>query len=335
MSRRKIRRLILCAVSIISVFTIHLIHFKEENESPSDTTTTVTSATYIQLTSEAETEAGQTAVGSAATRQTETQRAADERQHFKSAAFYNIDTDEILSEYNLRSKIAPASLTKILTACVALHYTDPQTEFRVGTELSLLNPRSSLCLISKGHRLTLSDLIKGLLMASGNDAAYTIAVNVARNVSKNELTDKAAVEYFCKLMNEFAQSIGMTDSNFTSPDGWDDDNQYSTVEDLLTLTRYACGIEVISETVSTKEKYVVFASGQNVTWKNSNQLLHSDNKHYNEYAVGMKTGTTADAGNCLIALFNKNGNTYIGIICGAETSDLRYSEMNRIFEEYT
>ncbi len=138
---------------------------------------------------------------------------------FRNACFYCVETKEMLFNYKNEEKIAPASLAKLLTACVALFYVDPEIEFDVGTELSLVKPHSSLCLIKKGHRLTLNDLITGLLLPSGNDAAYTIAVNVARKVSGENLPDKEAVLFFCRLMNSFAKLIGMKDSNFTSPDG--------------------------------------------------------------------------------------------------------------------
>lgn len=333
MLQRKTKRIILCVIIILSVLTVHLIHSKEESETLSDVST---STSYITPTSETVPEPELLTQSSTITRQTfQSENNKTEKLNFKSAVFCNIDTDEILYEHNSQIKISPASLAKILTACVAFKYIDPKTEFTVGTEQSLLKPRSSLSLIKKGHILTLQDLATGMLMASGNDAAYTIAVNVARIVGKQKFSDTDAVQYFCSLMNEFAQNIGMYNSNFTSPDGWDDDKQYTTAEDLLILARYASNVPEISEIVGTKEKYVVFVSGENITWKSTNQMLHKSSKHYNEYAIGMKTGTTKQAGNCLIALFNKDANTYIGIVCGAETSDLRYSEMNRIFYEYT
>lgn len=254
---------------------------------------------------------------------------------FKSAVFYCVDTDEILFKQNTDEKISPASLTKILTACVALNYISPDTVFTVGTEINMIKPHSSLCLLNKGHRLTLKDLITGLLMASGNDAAYTIAVNSAREISNNKISDREALSYFCSLMNSFAEKIGMKSSNFTNPDGWDDENQYTTISDLIVLTKYALTVDLIRSIAGTKEKYVVFSSGENVTWKNTNQLLHPESKHYNEYACGIKTGTTNNAGNCLIAFFVKNNLSYIGIVHGCATSDERYEIMNHLFKKYT
>lgn len=254
---------------------------------------------------------------------------------FEAACFYCVETKELLFSYNTEERLAPASFTKILTASVACHYITEDTVFVVGSELSLLKPHSSLCLIKKGHRLALKDLLTGLLISSGNDAAYTVAVNVARSLSKEKLSDSEAVTHFCTLMNSFSQSLGMENSNFKNPDGWDDPQQYTTISDLLKLTQYALTVSTIKEIISFSEKHIIFKSGENITWKNTNQLLNLSGKHYNKYAIGMKTGTTKNAGNCLIAVFRKNELTYIAIVCGAKTSDSRYEAANRLFETYS
>lgn len=259
----------------------------------------------------------------------------EDEVRYKNAIFYCVYDDKTLYKYNIEERIAPASLTKILTACVAYYYIESSKEFTVGTELDLIKPHSSLCLISKGHILTLKDLVIGLLVASGNDAAYTIAVNTSKALTRNKnMADTQAVSFFVDLMNSFASNIGMRNSHFTNPDGWDDDSQYTTVEDLLILSEYLLSIEELSEIISYKNKRVVFSSGQNITWENSNQLLNPDCNYYNNYAVGMKTGTTEKAGNCLVAVFNKDGRKYIGIVCGCATTNDRYESMNILFNRY-
>lgn len=253
---------------------------------------------------------------------------------FKNAAFYCIENGEMLFSYNEKAKLAPASLAKILTATVAYYYSDPNDVFTVGSELDMVEPHSSLCLISKGQKITLNDLVVGLMLPSGNDAAYTIAVNVARKLTSEDLPDKEAVKFFCQLMNSFAELIEMENSNFTSPDGWDDKNQYTSASDLIKLTQCALGIEELKNIVTLNQKYVVFKSGQNITWKSTNKLLDKSSKHYNEYAIGVKTGSTKKAGNCLVSAFEKDGLTYISVVCGVETSDGRYEETNKLFDSY-
>ncbi len=254
----------------------------------------------------------------------------------KSGLFCDLTHGKLLYAENTEELISPASLTKLLTACTALIYVRPEVCFTVGTELGLISPGSSLCLISEGHILSLYDLLSGLLMASGNDAAYTIAVNVARLMnSDSEISDKEAVSYFVSLMNSFAKSIGMTNSNFTNPDGWDDENQYTTVSDLLILTKTALSFRIIRDITGTAEKYVLFKSGESITWTNSNQLLNPSSPYYNNCAIGMKTGTTEKAGSCLITVFIKDEKTFIGIVAGCETNERRYEIINYLFERYT
>ena len=249
--------------------------------------------------------------------------------------FYCVEDNKLLYSKNADVRIAPASLTKMLTASVALYYIDPDEVFTVGSERKLVPEKSSLCLILPGHRLTLYDLIMGMLLASGNDAAYTVAVSTARAVYPEAVMEDAeAVECFCGLMNGFAEELGMSHSHFTTPDGSDDKDQYTSASDLLLLAKYALSVSEIREIASTYRKYVVFESGENITWTNSNKLLCPDSKFYSEYAVGMKTGTTSRAGNCLISAFERDGKTYISIAAGCLTDSDRYKLTLKNFSKY-
>ena len=250
-------------------------------------------------------------------------------------AFYCVDSGELLYSQNADERIAPASLTKLLAASTALRYISADEVFTVGSEQELVPKKSSLCLILPGHKLTLYDLITGMLMASGNDAAYTVAVSTARYVAADvPMTDKEAADYFCRLMNGLAEEIGMSNSRFTTPDGSDDEGQYTTVSDLLKLAEYAWSVPEIRDIASTYQKYVVFESGENITWTNSNKLLCPDGRFYSEYAAGLKTGTTTRAGNCLIAAFEKNGRAYISVSAGCATDSERYRIALRNFSSY-
>lgn len=252
----------------------------------------------------------------------------------KAYALYCVEDNTMIDSSNENERIAPASLTKLLTASVALRYVKPGEVFTVGTELDLVNEESSLSFIAPGQMLTMYDLITGLMLPSGNDAAYTIAVSTARKVSGNAaMSDKQAVEYFCRLMNDMARDLGMNDSHFADPDGWDDPAHYTTVSDLLKIAEYALTVPEIREIVSIPEKYVEFESGENVNWINGNKLLHSDSEYYCENAIGMKTGSTDDAGLCLIAAFVKNRKTYITVVVGSEEDEDRYNKTLQLFNE--
>ena len=253
----------------------------------------------------------------------------------QTAVFYSVDDAEILYEYNIDEPVAPASLTKLLTAAVALKYISPDTVFTVGTEQQLVPNGSSVSFIQEGHCLKLYDLITGMLLVSGNDAAYTVAVSTARIVSDDSfMTDNEAVDYFCELMNCFAVEIGMTNSNFTTPDGSDNLGQYTTTRDLLKLAEYALTVKEIREIVCIEQKYVVFESGENITWTNSNKLLNSESGYYCADSIGVKTGTTTKAGSCLIAAFCSNDKTYISVVTGCSTDADRYKVTMDLFNKY-
>lgn len=243
---------------------------------------------------------------------------------YKTALTYCVDTDRFSQQKNIDKRIYPASMTKFLTAYTALKYVKPETKLKVGSELDMVQPESSLCMIQKGNVLTLYDLLTGLLIMSGNDAAYTIAVGTARQLRpKDKLSDKQAVAYFCELMNKTAAEIGMADSHFETPDGWDNEKQYTTTADLLTLTKCAIKNQNIKKIISVKETKVTFAAGGSITWKNHIKLIDPKNPYYCKDYIGGKTGTTDSAGYCLISVFEKNGKTYIIIVTGCKDDNAR------------
>lgn len=296
------------------------------------TTTTATTTTTTATTTATTTTTTVTVISTATTSSTTTTTvtAVDEAPF---EGLYDAENLGAIYEKSTDERIYPASLTKLLTACTALEYVSPDTVFNVGTELNLVNSGSSVCMISQGHSLTLYDLMTGMLVRSGNDAAYTIAVNVARKVSGDDsLGDSQAVEFFVSLMNDYAQSIGMEHSSFINPDGWDDENQYTTVSDLAIIAAKALEIEQIREIVSLPSKYVVFASGQNITWNNTNALINPESQYYCEDAIGMKTGSTLLAGKCLIAAFDVDGKIYIAITANSQSEEQRYESTLKLYD---
>lgn len=247
------------------------------------------------------------------------------------AGLYKADTLECLFSLNPDTKLAPASLTKMVTACVAIENMPLNTVITVGSELSLVPKYSSLCYIYKNQRVKLSDLLTGMLLCSGNDAAYTIATNVGRHASGNsDLGDMEAIEYFCTLMNDYVKKIGAVNSNFTTPDGSDSEGQYSTVNDLAIITAHAMKNQTISTITSTHYKKVVFVSGQIAKWTNTNELINPDSPYYTECVSGFKTGGTELAGKCLSATFTVNGEKYIAIVMGCEDNDARYENILKL-----
>lgn len=242
------------------------------------------------------------------------------------AILYDENNRTVLYEKNADEKIAPASITKLVTAMVALKYASANTVFTVGSEQNLVHMYSSICFIEKGEKLTLQHLIYGMLIPSGNDAAYTIAVNIARIASGDpSMSDRSAVSYFCDLMNDYAKGLGTENTNFINPDGWDETEHYSSARDLLLITNKALKFKTIVDTVGMASVSVTVKSGQNHYWTNSNYMLHRYSQYYYQYATGVKTGTTDNAGYCLSARAEKDGKGYIAIVLKCPTERDRFS----------
>ena len=252
----------------------------------------------------------------------------------RSAVLYSVDEKKIIYDDGADIVTAPASITKLLTASVMLNNMNENDIVTVGSEQNLVHEDSSVCYISVGNRLKVKDLLTGMLLSSGNDAAYTAAVCTARAAHPGEeLSDTQAVSVFCGMMNELAAEIGMSSSHFSTPDGWDEDDQYVTAADLAKLCEYALSIPTLRLIVGTFQKSVVFESGESMTWTNTNKLIDPNSNYYCEYATGMKTGTTDNAGCCLAASFVKNGKTYVSVVTGCNASDDRYEMTLKVFDK--
>ena len=262
---------------------------------------------------------------------------AEYNTYYRSSTYllYDLGDEHLISYHDIHKRISPASFTKLLTASVVLKYMSLDTVVTVGSEQDLVQLYSSVCYLAKGNRLTVYDLLTGMLLNSGNDAAYTAAVNTARTVSGREMSDNEAVTYFCGLMNDFAAELNMHESYFVNPDGYDANGQYTTAADMLRLARYSLTVPQIREITGTAKKTVTISSGQVFNWKSTNYLLDTSSKYYRSDAFGIKTGTTADAGTCLIAAFNKNGRTYITLVSGCSSDTTRYDLTISIIDPYT
>ena len=235
---------------------------------------------------------------------------------------YALDSSngQILFDKNSTSKCYPASTTKILTSIVAIESINLDTTFTVGNEINLAEEGSSLAYLVQGEEISLKDLLYGLMLPSGNDAAYTIAVNVARILTGNPiLTDNEAVTYFVNLMNEKAQEIGMVNSHFEVPDGYHNKNHYVTAQDMMRLLIYAQRVDILKQVASTQSYSTTALTGQEHTWINTNKLLDQNSSYYYEGVNGFKTGFHDDAGNCLIVTANINSREVFLIIMKSET----------------
>ena len=175
-------------------------------------------------------------------------------------------------------------------------------------------------------------LLYGLMLPSGNDAAYTVAVNIARRASGENLGDAEAIEYFCGLMNAYCVEIGANNSHFTTPEGWDDENQYTTVSDLAIIAATALKNQTFRTVVGTHEIRLLIHSGETFYLTNSNKLLDSDGKFYNPDVFGVKTGSTDLAGSCLVAAVKIEDKEYLAIATFCSSDTARYTTVTELIE---
>ncbi|PIS32304.1 D-alanyl-D-alanine carboxypeptidase [Candidatus Peregrinibacteria bacterium CG08_land_8_20_14_0_20_41_10] len=202
----------------------------------------------------------------------------------KSALVQDLESGEILYEKNSATVLPIASLTKIMTAILVLEENDPE-EITTVTDSSPQTEGSKIWLRT-GEKVKVIDLLHGMLINSGNDAAVSLAIYNAGSVEK-----------FVAKMNQKAKILGMTNSHFTNPAGLDDPNHYSTARDLAKLARYSLHNQLLQEIVKKKTYRFRSLSGFTHQLKNTNKLLESFLN-----IEGLKTGLTKNAGECLITV---------------------------------
>lgn len=246
---------------------------------------------------------------------------------------YDVQGKQVLYAKDAWERCYPASTTKIITAAVMLKYTDEDTIFTAGDEQSLVNEGSSLAYLNVGSVLDRSMILDAIMLPSGNDASYCAAAVTGRIIAENdELTAQEAVDVFIEQMNEFASDSGCTDTNFTCPDGFHDDNHYTTAMDMLRMTLHSEEYPEIAESGEKTYAEVDFLSGEHIWWSNSNSLIQSDNSNYYMYATGLKTGMTDQSGYCVVATAERFGHEIIIVCMGSETSEVRWNDTIALFD---
>ena len=252
----------------------------------------------------------------------------------KYAIVYDIETNEILYlKGSADTKIYPASITKLFSAFVALQYLDVDTVIQAGNEIDYVKNGSSLANIEKGQKLTVESLIYGMLLPSGNDAAYVIAVAAGRAISGNSrISSDEAVSVFVNEMNRQAKILGMTNTNFINPDGFHDDNHYTSLIDIVIAAKVVLNNSIISNCVKTQNVDIVYTSGETRQWENTNLLIDPTSEYYCEDAIGMKTGYTLEAGNCLLSAFKNKNSTYVIGTFNCDDTNSRFEDAKKLYE---
>lgn len=243
----------------------------------------------------------------------------------RQAFVYDYEKGLVFSQGGMTDTLYPASTTKLVTALVVLEHLSLDTVCTAGDELSLVAANASSAYLEKGKSYTVSQLLSGMLLPSGCDASYTLAAHVGRKLDPTVTTVSAAVQVFVNEMNAWAARQGMTRSQFKNPDGYHASGHYSCMQDLLTLSILCLRNDTVMGIVGKTS-----ISG----WSNSNQLLYTNSGYYNPACIGLKTGTTGPAGNCLLSAYEVDGRTVIIGVFGAGTSGGRYAITNDLFHTY-
>lgn len=237
----------------------------------------------------------------------------------------------VLYEKNAKQKMYPASTTKIMTALIAIEAADAGEislfdNVTVTEEmLEGLDIDGTSIALKPGEIMSVDNLLKGMLVVSGNDAAMAIAYHVA-----------GGVDAFCQRMNDRAVAIGLEGTHFVNPHGLHDENHYTTAFDLAKLSGVAmknegfrkiadiAHVKIPPTNMTEKERYYI----------NTNALLST--LRYRDYyyrgTTGIKTGTTDAAGSCLVSSVKRNGMELISVVLNAEKSTDTYTDSIRLFD---
>lgn len=224
---------------------------------------------------------------------------------------FNADTGQDIFSKNADERIYPASTTKLMTVLVAVENGILTENVTVGEEVTAFTSDSSLMGLKAGETIPGIDLIYGMLLESGNDAAAATAVHVG-----------GTIEGFADMMNAKAAELGMTGTHFTNPHGVQDDNHYTTGADMKKLVEAVYQNETLMDIAGTKV-YTVQPTDlvtEPRELKNTNKLIYTDPEkpqdagYYYEYATGLKTGYTVAANGCLVASASKDGLNLIALV---------------------
>ena len=242
------------------------------------------------------------------------------------------------------TKLYPASITKLFTAYVALQHLSAETEVTVGAEITMIDPDSTVAQLQQGDKVTVRQLIGGMMLPSGNDAAYALAAAAGRVIKQDPSCSAwTAVNAFVAEMNRQAESLGMTGSHFRNPDGIHQDDHYLSITDMATLGKLSIENPIVMEFAETPRETTQIGD-RSVTWKNTNYLIRDDlqtlseeelvriqemdhwDELYCEYAVGLKTGRTTPAGSCLLSAFEVRGQKLVIGVFGCQDGEYRFTD---------
>ena len=251
-----------------------------------------------------------------------------EDTNVNSAALFDVANKQVLYAYSAHERVYPASITKIMTALLALENGDLSSEVAISKNAaaSSFSIYAQVCGLKEGDIWTLNDLINALLLYSGNDTAVAIAEHIA-----------GSEEAFVQMMNERAESLMAYNTHFCNPHGLHDDNHYTTAYDIYLIFQECIKNETFVDIINQDEWTVSFLRDgvpQETTFKATNWYSKGVvSKPENVKILGGKTGTTDEGGYCLVLLEkDADENDYISIIMGAPEKAELYTDMTALIQ---
>ena len=239
----------------------------------------------------------------------------------------DIKNKQVLYSKGAYDRVYPASITKIMTALLAFQYGNMEDVVTISEENITLEEGSQVIGFQVGDKVTMDELVHGLLVYSGNDAASAIATHIGGSTEK-----------FVDMMNSYAAQLGCTGTHFTNPHGLQNENHYTTPYDIYLMLKEALRFPEFTQ-ITQLGSYTISYKSSDGTEINT-PLTATDHYLTGEATapkgitvLGGKTGTTSDAGNCL-ALLSQNayGDPYVSIVMGASTKELLYQQMSSLLE---
>ncbi|EHB64347.1 MULTISPECIES: D-alanyl-D-alanine carboxypeptidase family protein [Paenibacillus] len=237
----------------------------------------------------------------------------------RSAILLDADTGTIIYEKNSHDKLPPASITKIMTMLLTMEAIDEgrlKLTDKVRTSEYAASMGGSQIFLEPGEEMTVEEMLKGIAMASGNDASVAMAEKIA-----------GTEEAFVKLMNEKAAELGMKDTHFVNCNGLPADNHYTSAHDIALMSRELLKYEGITKYTGAYQDYLRKDTPKPFWLVNTNKLVR-----FYTGADGLKTGYTSEAKFCLSATAKRDGLRTIAVVMGAPDTKTRNNEVSRLFD---
>lgn len=240
-------------------------------------------------------------------------------QNAKSAILIESSTGEIIYEHNSHEKLEPASMTKMMSLLIIMESIEKgviKLEQKITVSENASSMGGSQILLETGEQMSVDDLLKGITIASGNDAVVALAESIA-----------GTEENFVKMMNDKVQKLGLKDTNFKNSHGLDEEGHYSSAYDMAFIAKELVKHQKILEYSSIYETYLRENTDKKIWLVNTNKLVR-----FKEGVDGLKTGYTEGAGYCLTATMKKDDMRVIATVMGEPSSAIRNSEVSSMLD---